>query len=100
MALFKSRDRDVTDATQGAEGARHSDDPADRPQGMIPARARRASPVERVFMRVVATAGIVGIATALGAILSGEDVDGWIIGLAIGTLSVILAGLLWSSRQL
>lgn len=51
-------------------------------------------------MRLVATLGIVGIAAALGAILVGQDVAGWIVGLAIGLVTVILAALLWSSRQL
>jgi hypothetical protein len=37
---------------------------------------------------------------ALGAILVGQDVAGWIVGLVIGLTAVILAALLWSSRQL
>ena len=72
----------------------------DPPQGMVPARSRRRSKVERGFMRVVATGGIIGIAVALGAILVGQDVAGWIVGLVIGLTSVILAAVLWSSRQL
>jgi uncharacterized membrane protein len=67
---------------------------------MVPARERRRSKVERGFMRLIATGGIVGIAVALGAVLVGEDVAGWIVGLVIGLTSVILAALLWSSRQL
>jgi hypothetical protein len=70
------------------------------PQGMVPARERRRSKVERGFMRIIATGGIIGIAVALGAILVGQDVAGWIVGLVIGLTSVILAALLWSSRQL
>ena len=70
------------------------------PQGMVPARERRRTKVERGFMRLVATGGIVGIAVALGAILVSQDVAGWITGLVIGLTSVILAALLWSSRQL
>jgi hypothetical protein len=70
------------------------------PRGMVPARERRRSKVERGFMRLVATGGIVGIAVALGAILVGQDVAGWIVGLVIGLTSVVLAALLWSSRQL
>jgi hypothetical protein len=72
----------------------------ERPQGMVPARERRSTAVERGFMRLVATGGIVGIAVALGAVLVGQDVAGWIVGLAIGLTSVVLAALLWSSRQL
>jgi len=51
-------------------------------------------------MRLVATSGIVGIAVALGAVLVGQDVAGWIVGFVIGLTTVILAALLWSSRQL
>ena len=72
----------------------------ERPQGMVPGRDRRRTKVERGFMRLVATGGIIGIAVALGAVLVGQDVAGWIVGLVIGLTSVILAALLWSSRQL
>ena len=51
-------------------------------------------------MRLIATGGIIGIAVALGAILVSQDVAGWIVGLVVGVASVILAALLWSSRQL
>lgn len=67
---------------------------------MIPARERRRSKVERGFVRLVATGGIVGIAVALGAILVGQNVAGWTVGLVIGLTSVFLAAMLWSSRQL
>jgi uncharacterized membrane protein len=67
---------------------------------MVPGRARRRSKVERGFMRVIATGGIVGIAVLLGAVLVGQDIAGWIVGLVIGLTSVVLAALLWSSRQL
>jgi hypothetical protein len=69
-------------------------------QGMVPGRERRRTKVERGFMRLVATGGIIGIAVLLGAVLVGQDVAGWIVGLVIGLTSVILAALLWSSRQL
>jgi protein-S-isoprenylcysteine O-methyltransferase Ste14 len=67
---------------------------------MVPGRVRRRSSVERGTMRVVATGGIIGIAAVLGAVLVGQDVAGWIVGTAVGLTSVILAALLWSSRQL
>jgi hypothetical protein len=67
---------------------------------MIPARQRRPTKLERGSMRVLATGGIVGLATVLGAILVSQDIAGWIVGLTIGLTSVILAALLWSSRQL
>jgi uncharacterized membrane protein len=67
---------------------------------MVPARARRRMKVERIFMRLVATGGIIGIAVLLGAILVGQDVAGWIVGLVVGLTSVVLAAVLWSSREL
>jgi|SRR3982751_183882 hypothetical protein len=72
----------------------------ERPQGMLPGRERRRSVVERGFVRIVATGGIVGVTTILGAVLVSQDVAGWIVGLAVGLTAVILAALLWSSRQL
>jgi protein-S-isoprenylcysteine O-methyltransferase Ste14 len=68
--------------------------------GMLPGRRRRRSAIESAFMRLVATAGIIGIGVGLGAILASNKVQGWIIGLVVAIVSVILAGLLWSSRQL
>ena len=65
----------------------------------IPAHRSRLG-VESFFVRLVATGGIVGIGTALAAILGSQDVDAWIIGLAVALLSVILAAILWSSRTL
>jgi hypothetical protein len=67
---------------------------------MVPGRERRRTKLERGSMRLVATGGIIGIATVLGAVLVGQDVAGWIVGLAVGLISVLLAALLWSSRQL
>ena len=72
----------------------------ERPEGMIPARTRRRTKIERGSMRILATGGIIGIATLLGAVLGSQDVVGWIVGLAVGLTSVILAAVLWSSRQL
>ena len=72
----------------------------ERPQGMGPGRQRRRTKVERGMMRLIATGGIVAIAVLLGAVLVSQDVAGWIVGLVVGLTSVILAALLWSSRQL
>jgi hypothetical protein len=72
----------------------------DRPQGMVPGRERRRTPIERGAMRGIATGGIVGIGVALGAVLVGQDVAGWIVGLVVSAVSIVLAALLWSSRQL
>ncbi len=67
---------------------------------MLPRRERRRSRVERLFMRLVATGGVIGIGVAVGAILVSDAVRGWIVGLVVATLSVGLAAVLWSSRQL
>lgn len=67
---------------------------------MIPGRDRRRFKVESVFMRLVATAGVVGLGVLIGAILVSADVKGWIVGLVVALVSVVLAALLWSSRQL
>ena len=82
-------------AAESPEAEQH-----ERPQGMLPGRERRRSVIERGFVRVIATGGIIGIATLLGAVLVSQDVAGWIVGLAVGLTSVVLAALLWSSRQL
>jgi hypothetical protein len=76
-----------------------AESPAAPPQTMIPGRERRRTRAERGLVRLVATGGIVGIAVLLGAILVSQDVAGWIVGLVIGLVSVILAAVLWSSRQ-
>jgi hypothetical protein len=89
--------------TPAPREARHREREArrsERPQGMVPGRDRRRTKLERGSMRLVATGGIIGIAVILGAVLVGQDVAGWIVGLVIGLTSVILAALLWSSRQL
>ena len=66
-------------ASEGEEAPRTTQR-GERPQGMVPGRQRRRTKVERGLMRLIATGGIVG--------------------LVIGLTSVILAALLWSSRQL
>ena len=72
---------------------RRAEEPA---QGMLQARLRGGTKLERGSMRVLATGGIVGLATVLGAVLVGQDIAGWIVGLT----SVVLAAVLWPSRQL
>jgi len=67
---------------------------------MLPGRSRRRFGVERLLVRLVATGGIIGIGVALGAILAASKVQGWIIGLVIAVVSVLLSAMLWSSRQL
>ncbi len=72
---------------------------SDASAGFLPTRPGRLR-IESVFVRLIATAGVIGIGTAVGAILVANDVAGWITGLAVSTLSVILAAVLWRSRRL
>jgi protein-S-isoprenylcysteine O-methyltransferase Ste14 len=67
---------------------------------MLPGRERRRSRFERLVVRLIATFGIIGVGVALGAILAASKVQGWITGLVVAAVSVVLAALLWSSRQL
>jgi hypothetical protein len=73
--------------------------PGETDKGFLPSRPDRRG-AESLLVRVVATAGVIGIGTALGAILVANDVAGWIVGLATSCVSVVLAALLWRSRQL
>jgi len=70
------------------------------PRTFIGPRGRPRWRVESVFVRVVATSGIVGICVALAAILGTQSVAAWIIGLAVSAVSVVFAAVLWSSRTL
>jgi protein-S-isoprenylcysteine O-methyltransferase Ste14 len=67
---------------------------------MLPGRERRRTGIERFVVRLIATGGVIGIGVALGAILRSSNTQGWIIGLVVALVSVILSGILWSSRQL
>jgi hypothetical protein len=78
-----------------------AEQPAERLEShnMLPPRERRRSGVERLLVRVVATGGIVGIGVAIGAIMVSSGSQGWLIGLVVSIVSVVLAAILWSSRQ-
>ena len=70
------------------------------PRTFIGPRAGKRRGVESVFVRLVATSGIVGISVALAAVLGTQDVAFWIVGLVVSLVSVVLAAILWSSRTL
>jgi len=70
-----------------------------QPGVMIPS-GRKRLPLEAPFMRVVATGGIVGIGVVIAAIMTSLDAQGWVIGLVVSLVSVVLAAALWSSRRL
>lgn len=76
------------------------DDRPRRPPNMLPGREGRRFKLERLLVRLIATGGIVAIGVALGAILAASKVHGWIMGLVIAGVTVLLSALLWSSRQL
>lgn len=94
----------------GAAGEPYADDtlpseqtgaPATQPAAnMLPGRERRRFGAERLLMRVIATAGVIAVGVAIAAIMSSSDSQGWLIGLVVAGVSVILSAVLWSSRQI
>ena len=70
-----------------------------RPEGMIPS-GRKRLPLEAPLMRVVATGGVVGIGVVIAAIMSSQDSKGWLIGLVVSVVSIVLSAVPWSSRRL
>jgi amino acid permease len=89
-------------ADESSEAERRSRARADRARksNMLPGRERRRFSLERLLVRLIATGGVIGIGVALGAILASSNVQGWIIGLVVAGVSVVLSAILWSSRQL
>jgi len=75
-------------------GAGDQPAPAAAPQEPEPPRRERGR--ERgggfplTFLRVVSLFGVLGIAVAIGAILAGQDVQGWLTALIVSALSIIL----------
>jgi hypothetical protein len=67
---------------------------------MLPPRERRRSGLERFVVRIIATCGIVAIGVAIAAIMVSKNSQGWVVGLVVSIVSVVLAAVLWSSRQL
>jgi hypothetical protein len=72
---------------------------AEPSEAMLPKRGRRPA-TESVFMRIVATAGVVGIGVLVAVIADAAGAKAWAIGLIVSLVTVTLAGVLWSSRQL
>ncbi|MGZ4169575.1 MAG: hypothetical protein ACXVUX_22020 [Solirubrobacteraceae bacterium] len=67
---------------------------------MLPPRERRRSGAERLLVRLIATCGVVAIGVAIAAIMVSKNSQGWVVGLVVSIVSVVLAAVLWSSRQL
>ncbi len=81
-------------APETAEGHEHP-----QSRNMLPGRERRRFGLERILVRLVATAGIVGIGVAIAAIMVSSKSQSWIIGLVVSGVSVVLSAILWSSRS-
>jgi hypothetical protein len=62
--------------------------------GGHPARRGPRAFAERAVGRLVATAGIIGIGIGIGAVLASSKVQGWIIGLVVAVVSIVLTTLL------
>ncbi|MFL5859827.1 MAG: hypothetical protein ACJ780_03485 [Solirubrobacteraceae bacterium] len=84
------RDPDLADAAGGRPDSHN----------MLPPRERRRLGAERLLVRVIATCGIVAIGVAIAAIMVSSHSQGWLVGLVVSVVSVVLAAILWSSRQL
>ncbi len=69
-------------------------------QNMLPERKHRRLGAERFLVRLIATAGIVGIGVAIAAVMVSSKSQGWIVGLVVAIVTVVLSAVLWSSRQL
>ena len=69
-------------------------------RNMLPERDRRRTAPERFLVRLIATGGIIGIGVVIGAIMTSSHSQGWLIGVVVSGVSVLLAAILWSSRQL
>jgi hypothetical protein len=91
------------------DGAEHQADEGAAPGGaaldppaepFLERRSRVRPRPESLFVRVIATAGIVGICVAVAAVMGTQSVAAWAIGLTASLLSVVLAAVLWSSRTL
>jgi hypothetical protein len=50
--------------------------------------------------RLAATIGILGVDVALAAILVGQDVQGWIVGLVLGAVSIAGMAIVWGTQRL
>jgi hypothetical protein len=83
------------DATAATDGRERLDS-----HNMLPPRERRRSGFERLIVRLIATCGIVAIGVAIAAIMVSSKSQGWVVGLVVSIVSVVLAAVLWSSRQL
>ena len=87
-------------APDGPRTARPGVGGRERDGNMLPARGRRQFGFERILVRIVATCGVIAIGVVIAAIMTSSHSQGWIIGLVVSAVSVLLSAVLWSSKQL
>jgi hypothetical protein len=68
-----------------------------RRRSSSPDRIRRG---DGVPTRLAATAGILGVDVALAAILVSQNVQGWIVGLVLGLVSIAGMAIVWGTQKL
>jgi hypothetical protein len=86
-------------ASAEGESGSHSGGRHETAPNMLPGRERRRFGLERVLVRLIATCGIIGIGVAIAAIMVSSKSQGWLIGVVVSGVSVILSAILWSSRS-
>jgi protein-S-isoprenylcysteine O-methyltransferase Ste14 len=96
----RSMAQDPGEAHGGDRGGQPASDLDSPAVPFLDRRTHPRLPAESAFVRVVATAGIVGIGVVLAAILGTQSIQAWVIGLVVSVASVVLAAILWSSRTL
>jgi hypothetical protein len=87
-------------STSSAAGKGGGSKGREQAPNMLPGRKRRPLAAERLLTRLIATAGVVGIGVAIAAIMVSSNSKGWIVGLVVSLVTVVLSAILWSSRQL
>jgi hypothetical protein len=71
---------------------------SERPEVRSPSR-RKGLPPDMPLRRWVPAAGIVGIAVAIAALMGSQGSPGWLIGLAVSVVSLVLAAVLLPLRR-
>jgi hypothetical protein len=61
-------------------------------------RAARRELLGHVAVRLFATCGIVAIGVAIAAIMVSGGSSGWIVGLVVSIVSVVMSAVLWSRQ--